>query len=515
MLELPRQFQAQDALGAVARRLNRLPEALYDNSPRVYFAAAAAIVLTGTLFLLFFPAVAAYVLATLVSRLLDGQVSPLSWQFAGAALTAAGGLWVTAYLAQVKPRMAAGRKLNSEQEGELRELVSRLRERYRAPAIASFTVTDRCSIDVRRVPLGGIPLVFRNHLEIGLPVLLSLSPAHFEGLLAGKIGQLASLHDKWSGWLSTQSEVWSLHRSVCTQNRAFPAVVLGAFSAWFVPLLAWFSRCAVRRHRLELDRYAHDLLSAQDLSDMIAICVVVERFLEERYWPTIYKAADRVAEPAFMPYANLQQVLKHKLEDHDVQRWLREAMSVPDDGVSETPVLRARLEEIGQDRIGWPVIAAETACDRYLGQSARAILTDQDQAWIERNRADWKKCFDQSQDDRNRLRALSTKLECAPLRGRDAMTYAVLTKKFCDRDDAIHAYKRILEINPDDARIQFGAGKYLLSVGDANGVKALEKAMELDKQYVDPACRLISECMAHNRKQATVSNAVRSWAKAG
>jgi tetratricopeptide (TPR) repeat protein len=95
------------------------------------------------------------------------------------------------------------------------------------------------------------------------------------------------------------------------------------------------------------------------------------------------------------------------------------------------------------------------------------------------------------------------------------MTYAVLTKKFCDRDDAIHAYKRILEINPDDARIQFGAGKYLLSVGDANGVKALEKAMKLGKQYVDPACRLISEFTAHNRKQTTVSKPVRSWAKAG
>lgn len=95
------------------------------------------------------------------------------------------------------------------------------------------------------------------------------------------------------------------------------------------------------------------------------------------------------------------------------------------------------------------------------------------------------------------------------------MTYAVLSRKFCDRDDAVHAYRRILEINPDDARIQFGAGKYLVSVGDSSGVKALEKAMELDKQYVDPACRLISEFESHNRREASVSKAVRSWAKAG
>lgn len=515
MLELPHQFQAQDALDVVARKLNRSPKALFDKSPRVYFAAAAAIALTGMLFLLSFPAVAAYALAVLVNRLVDGQASSLSWQFAVMALIAAGALWVTAFLVQVKPRTAAGRKLSPDEGGELRELVSQLRKRYRAPAIASFTVTDRCSVDIMRVPLGGIPLVFRNHLEIGLPVLLSLSPAHFEGLLAGKIGQLSSRHDKWSGWLSSQCEVWSLHRSAGMQNRNFPAFVLGALTAWFVPLLAWFSRCAVRRHSLEFDRYAHDLLSAQDLSDMIAVCVVVERYLEERYWPTIYKAADRVAEPAFMPYANLEQILKHKLEDQDVQRWLREAMSVPDDGISETPVLRARLEEIGQDRIGWPVIADETACHRYLGQSARAIVADQDRAWIERNRADWKKSFDQSQDDRDRLRALSMKLERAPLRGRDAMTYAVLTKKFCDRKDAVQAYRRILEMNPDDARIQFGAGKYLISVGDSDGLKALETAMELDKQYVDPACRLISEFKAHHRKQASVSKAFRSWAKTG
>ena len=515
MLELSRQFEARAALDAVARRLNRAPEALFEKSPRIYFSVAAAIALTGLLFLLSFPAITAYVFALLGGRLLEGQLLLLSWDVASGALIAAGGVWITLYLIRVQPELPAGCKLGSSEGSELRALVSQLRDRYRAPPIASFTITDRWSVDVRRVPVGGIPLVFRNHLEIGLPVLLSMSPGYCEGMLAGKIGQLSGLHDKWSGWLSTQCEVWSLHRSVWSKDRRFPGFVLAAFSAGFVPLLAWFSRCAVRRHRLEFDRYAHDVLSAQDLSDMIAVSVVVDRFLEERYWPMIYKAAERMAEPTVLPYANLEQMLKLKVDEQDVQRWLRQAMSVPDDGISETPVLRARLEEIGQDRIAWPGIASETACSRYLGVSARAIVTDHDRAWVERNRGAWRKCFDQSQDDRNRLRALSMKFKCEPLRGRDAMTYAALTKKFCDRDEAVDAYKRILDINPDDARSQFGVGKYLVGVGYANGVKALENAMELDKQYVDPACRLISEFTAHHRKQARGRDGPNGWAKAG
>ena len=515
MLQLSRQFEARAVLGAVARRLNRVPEALFDKCPRIYFFAAVAIALTGLLFLLSFPAVTAYLFAALGGRLLEGQLSLLSWEVASGALLAAGGVWITLYLLELQPELPQGRKLGSSEGSELRALVSQLRDRYRAPPIASFTITDHWAVDVRRVPVGGIPLAFRNHLEIGLPVLLSMSPGYFEGLLAGKIGQLSGLHDKWSGWLSTQCEVWSGYGSACSKDGRLPGYVLAAFTAGFVPLLAWFSRCAVRRHRLEFDRYAHDVLSAQDLSDMLAVSVVLARFLEERYWPMIYKAAEHVAEPAVLPYANLKQILKLKLDEQDVQRWLRQAMSVPDDGISDTPVLRARLEEIGQDRIAWPGIASETACSRYLGASAEAIVTDQDRAWVEGNRAAWKKCFDQSQDDRNRLRALSMKLKRGPLRGRDAMTYAALTKKFCDRDKAVDAYKRILEINPEDARIQFGAGKYLVSVGDAHGVKALENAMGLDKQYVDPACRLISEFTAYHRKQVRETQATNGWAKAG
>lgn len=56
----------------------------------------------------------------------------------------------------------------------------------------------------------------------------------------------------------------------------------------------------------------------------------------------------------------------------------------------------------------------------------------------------------------------------------------------------MEAYETILELNPEDARIHFGVGKFMLSQKDARGVKILERAMALDKRYVDPACRLIS-----------------------
>lgn len=106
---------------------------------------------------------------------------------------------------------------------------------------------------------------------------------------------------------------------------------------------------------------------------------------------------------------------------------------------------------------------------------------------------------EKSQRQFERLAALSVQLQREGLRGEEAMAYAALVKRYGTPEDALEAYRAIFRHNPNDARIAFGVGKYLLDCREPEGVGVLEHAMALDKRYVAPACRLISVFTAGQR----------------
>jgi hypothetical protein len=514
MFARTRHIPWQDARKSIAGKLSRLPESLCDYSYPLYLGVTAAIAMTGVIFMTMFPVIPVVAVIAVSASVTGNSQEYGAWQTAAILVAGALAAWATAVVVQTRSTLKPGRQLSEGEAPVLFEIVGRFRELYGAPSIGATVVTDDCAIEIKRIARAGMPLLFRNRLEIGLPLLLSLSPLQFEGMLAGRIGQLSGRYNRVTAWLATQYAAWSDWQAN-VRGVKLPHYMLRAFTSWFIPLYAWVSRPAVRRHNLEFDRCAHDVLSVQDQADLIATLIVVSRFLEEHYWPTILKSSDRVPEPGFLPYANLEHVLKHKLREEDVQRWLRSAGAVIDNGVSRIPSLRARLDLIGQERIGWPDLAGEKAIYRFLESYSDEIIVDRDRTWVDSIRDEWQARFERSQRDRNRLRALEMKLSRTPLHGKDAIAYAALTKRLCDRHQAIEAHKKIVEANPTNARINYGAGKYLVSVGESIGVKALERAMELDKQYVDSACRLISDFVVNNCHQAALRNYVSSTAKAG
>lgn len=513
MFAVTRHLPWQDARGSITRRLNRMPESLCDFSYPLYLVVAGTVAVAGVLFMLMFPVTVVLALTSLAGSLFGGSTDRL-WTTLMMIPAGAIAAWTTVVIARNRTPLKPGIALQDQEAPLLADIVTRFLDLYSAPSIAKTVITEDSAIEITRMPLAGLPVWFSNRLEIGLPLLIALTPLHLEGLLAGKIGQFSGRYDRVSAWLATQAMYWQ-YRQAGARGVTPPDYILRAFTGWFVPLYAWLSRPARRRYQLEFDRCAHDVLSVQDQADMLATQVVVGRFLEERYWPTIQKSAERVPEPGFMPYANLEHVLENKLRGEDVQSWLRKIMAVRDDGLSATPTLRTRLEQIGQERIGWPDFTLEKAMYRFLDANREEIIERCDRAWVEQVRDDWRARFERSQGDRNRLRALKMKLQQRPLHGKDAMAYAALTKRLCDREQAIEAHKNIVATNPSDAKLNYGAGKYLVSVGDPAGVKALERAMELDKQYVDPACRLISDFVVSNQRQSALRKYVSATAKAG
>ena len=95
--------------------------------------------------------------------------------------------------------------------------------------------------------------------------------------------------------------------------------------------------------------------------------------------------------------------------------------------------------------------------------------------------------------DRKRLAELKQKADFAELNDNEAWELAFLTEKLEDKFLAITLYQQVLKQNPNHAKTLFAVGRILLGKNDASGVKALERAMELDKGCLAQACWMLAK----------------------
>jgi len=111
----------------------------------------------------------------------------------------------------------------------------------------------------------------------------------------------------------------------------------------------------------------------------------------------------------------------------------------------------------------------------------------------------WRTLHQAAKREQQRLRVLFDKSRKERLDLAEARELASLVERCYGKAKAVPLYRQLLANNPGDANVSFAAGRFLLSVGDGQGVKALERAMRLDPRFHDPATNLIQSYQAHRR----------------
>ena len=95
--------------------------------------------------------------------------------------------------------------------------------------------------------------------------------------------------------------------------------------------------------------------------------------------------------------------------------------------------------------------------------------------------------------ERKRLAELKQKSQHGKLGDNEAWELANLTEKLEDKSLAITLYQQVLRQNPNHAKTLYAVGRILLSKNDPSGVKALERAMELDKGCIAQGCWMLAK----------------------
>lgn len=432
----------------------------------------------------------------------------------GPGALADAGLWIgllaisatfTVSLWNLRVVEPSGEPVTAQQVPALFDLVGTLRDAFQSSVIHDIRLTDTADVIVQRVPRNGYPLWVRQVLLVGLPAMQCLSPEQFKCLLAACLGSLSVMRADVSGWITQLAGIWRQYQAAVAGQYNPAALLYRVFLAGYLPALTKLARHLAGQHRVSRDHYALEVASDDLVVEMLAGEVVLRRFLAEQYWPTVYRTAEHSATPNFKVFRNLEAVFRRRVSDDQIQAWLREAYVGKWRSDEQDPGLRTRLHEIGHGELSYRQPAGPGAAQSLLGASHQWVIDRCDARWAEEHSGEWLTRHEKSQRQYERLDVLRETLQRSGLHGDEAMTYAALVKRYGTPEEAQTAYRAILDHNPNDGRIVFGVGKYLLACRDPHGVWVLERAMELDKRYVDPACRLISVFTAEQRTQAAPS----------
>ncbi len=470
-------------------------DSLAERAPAAYLALPVLVVLLGYAYLFALPALAILFIsrAALYATQLEWYALVLN-ALAGVACV------VLSYtLTRIRPAAPGLQRLTQSQVPKLFELVEQVRSDYRAPRLTELLLDDSLDVTLVRTPRHGFPLFFTYSLVIGLPAMQLFSPLQFKGLVIRRLAQAAGRKDGLLRWLTLWRDLGPALLSACPSWRRAEFIVIRLFFPWYSRLYKWVSAPAARLHELRIDKPMMDSINDRDVADLLAAQLIAERFLRERYFPELMKIARKRPNPPPIAYSGLDHLFNRYWSGADAKQWLKQAFNGAPRPGDTRPALAKRLLEIGHTSPRVPSPLRQAASRALLAGALKHTLAKQDGRWMRRVMPQWRTLHQAAKREQQRLRVLYEKSRKTRLDLPEARELASLVERCYGKAKAVPLYRQLLKNNPGDANVSFAAGRFLLSVGDARGVEALQRAMRLDPRFLDPATNLLESYQAHRQ----------------
>jgi Zn-dependent protease with chaperone function len=389
------------------------------------------------------------------------------------------GLWV-------RLEEPEGVPLEATDAPPLFETIHKVRGHVRAHRVL---LTDDFNAAVVQVPRLGALGWQKNFLLLGLPLMQALSPAQFEAVLAHEFGHLSGSHGKLGGWIYRVRAGWDRIVGKMEEEEHWGSFLFLPFFRWYAPWFAAYSFVLARQQEYEADRDGVEIASGREMADALCSLPVRGDFLEDRYWPGVYRAADRVARPAVGPHESMRAALREGPRPEDAQASLAAALDRPTTLADTHPCLSDRLAALGEEpRV--PPASEASAAAALLGAALPKLAGALDARWKRHVDDWWTTRHEYVREATARLAELDGKEEKEPLDLDDAWEQAQLREEFEGADHALVLYQSLLHREPALAGAQFAVGRILLGREDASGLDHLDSAMKLAEDAIFPGCEL-------------------------
>jgi hypothetical protein len=363
-------------------RFYALIESAVKKHPRTYLGFVTTFAVIGFAYILLFPLLIIISLLNIHEAMTLNDA--LDWKTASIWLlvTIVAGL-VTLRATRVKANTPAGLTLTEDKAPELVKTVQQFSAHFKRPVIHKIVITGSYELDIVKTPKWPLPVWTTNTMIIGLPVLQSLTRKQFECMVARRIGQFSKRENPLTNWLYQLRQVWQQYNRLYARQNDFGIEPLKWFFAVYAPLYQATSVFAARRDELNADTYAMGLYHDEEVREMVTADAVCRSYLQNRYWPAVYKIAaiDKKSLPT--PHARMASAVHASLKGDRLGSLVEKAYAEKPSRQETMPSLQDRIANIGHDRPRMEEHAADNAAMHYLGTSMKSVVTLLDKLWLQ------------------------------------------------------------------------------------------------------------------------------------
>ena len=200
-------------------------------------------------------------------------------------------------------------------------------------------------------------------------------------------------------------------------------------------------------------------------------------FLSRRFWPAVYRSAEKHPEPPGDVLAALARALGTGPAPDDARRWLEAALRRRTGLVDTHPVLAERLGALGIiTRAAEPRrTTGPTAAEHYLGARLESLTAALERAWRKRAAGYWNDRHRRTTQRRARLRALTAVAADGDVEA--AWERAQIVLDLDGEEEALPLLRDLVARAPDHGPASFALGQILADRDDASAIAHLERAM--------------------------------------
>lgn len=415
---------------------------------------------------------------------------PLDWFIFECLLAvAAFSAYLTWNLLNIHPEQPDGVQLKPEQSPELFGMLERRASHFRIKSINHINLSTGTELKVVGTPLWAAPVYHRYTLCAGAPMLFFLGRGQFRLGLAGAVAAAANRQSSLSGWLDQAANDWPLIINALQNSDSLLARLFLKPVSWLAMHIEDLSMQLRADWKKQQSRWILDNSDEQNTADYLANSLVAAAFLDNQYWPMIFKAADRCPTPVVKAFSHLPLLLPKTLSTKLAERWLIEAQTF---GKQQQNGVRDLLAELRIDHLSWQGLPAESAFKALF--SNREILKQLDTYWQNNIEPEWREAHATYKNQESRFNELKKRSGKPGLRGGSALNLIKLVPQFVAGNAALEIYMDVYKNNTDDAKVCFACGLALLRHGSATeGTAAMQRAATLNPALEKRTRALINE----------------------
>lgn len=386
-----------------------------------------------------------------------------------------------------------GIELQREHAPRLFLLIDKIRNALGTPAFHHVLIVNDLNAAVVQVPRIGIFGWQRNYLLLGLPLMLTFTPAQFRAVLAHEFGHLGHQHGRFFNWIYRARVTWWRLLQEMTARQHWASFVFTKFLAWYVPFFNAYSFVMAREQEYEADRNAAYLVGPYCMKDALASLAIVGRLLRDSFWPSLDRRNRETATPPNTYLHDLTSTMQMPAHRERTQAFYHEAMYDKTGYADTHPSLADRLAALNTVPAKKAAPAASTSIPQlleagdesagqyYLGQTCDELRDQLNREWAEQVKDTWKQQHEEKQEAQARVLVLREKSACGELTEEELWDYAMKAELLEGGEAAVPLLRQLVDRSPNHAGGNFALGRLLLSQGDRAGLEHLDRAVTKDQ----------------------------------